>query len=343
MGKSSTQDTLKFVLDLLSLIPAAPRVIDVQSLKKQLDDRGHVRDARTLQRTLKDLQEQFPSLECRDDSKPYGWCWTAKALPITVPAMTLDQAIVLSLAKRVLPGAIPGNVERAISPYFDAAHATLRREVSASKAAKWPKKIAFSSPTFELKPMQIDGNRMATINQAIVEERWLEIHYRNATDFVTESLVKPLGLLIEGPRSYLVAQFERFDTPANPPRTLALSRIETANLAEKSFTYPQDFSIDEFAKSQPTGWGTGKQIRITLSVRPYLGRILLESHMSEDQTVTRGEDEDDDWMVEATVLESERLVWWLLSFGAGVEVLEPLELRERIGDELRASADFYVK
>ena len=113
MGKSSTQNTLKFVLDLLSLIPAAPRVIDVQSLKTQLDDRAHVRDARTLQRTLKDLQEQFPSLECRDDSKPYGWCWTAKALPITVPAMTLDQAIVLSLAKRVLPGAIPGNVDRA--------------------------------------------------------------------------------------------------------------------------------------------------------------------------------------------------------------------------------------
>lgn len=341
MGKSSTQDTLKFVLDLLSLIPVAPRVIDVQSLKTQLDDRDHVRDARTLQRTLKDLQEQFPSLECRDDSKPYGWCWTAKAQPITVPAMTLDQAIVLSLAKRVLPGAIPGNVERAIAPYFDAAHATLRCEVSASKAAKWPKKIAFSSPTFELKPMQIDSNRMATINQAIIEERWLEIRYRNASDFVTESRVKPLGLIIEGPRTYLVAQFERFDAPTNPPRTLALSRIEMANLTDDSFTYPQDFSIDEFAKSQPTGWGTGKKIRITLSVLPYLGRILLESPMSKDQTVTRGEDEDDDWTVEATVVESERLVWWLLSFGAGVEVLEPTTLREQVAGETRASFAHY--
>lgn len=341
MGKSSTQDTLKFVLDLLSLIPAAPRVIDVQSLKTQLDDRDHVRDARTLQRTLKDLQEQFPSLECRDDSKPYGWCWTAKALPITVPAMTLDQAIVLSLAKRVLPGAIPGNVERAIAPYFDAAHATLRREVSASKAAKWPKKIAFSSPTFELKPMQIDSNRMATINQAIIEERWLEIRYRNASDFVTESRVKPLGIIIEGPRTYLVAQFERFDAPTNPPRTLALSRIEMANLTDDSFTYPQDFSIDEFAKSQPTGWGTSKQIRLTLSVLPYLGRILLESPMGADQIVTRGEDEDDDWTVEATVLESERLFWWLLSFGEGVEVVRPRELRKRMTKEILGSGNRY--
>ena len=35
-GKSSTQNTLKFVLDLLSLIPPAPRALDAQTLTKQL-------------------------------------------------------------------------------------------------------------------------------------------------------------------------------------------------------------------------------------------------------------------------------------------------------------------
>ena len=341
MGKSSTQNTLKFVLDLLSLIPAAPRVLDAQTLTKQLEDRGHVKDQRTVQRTLKDIQAHYPTLECRDESKPFGWCWSAKALPISVPAMSLDQAIVLTLAERVLPGSLPGDVQRAISPYFKAAHATLKREVSGRKAAKWPKKVAFSSSAFALKPMQIDSNRMTTITQAIIEERWLEIRYRNANDFVTHSRVKPLGLLLEGPRNYLVAQFERFDTPTNPPRTLAISRIEMANVADESFVYPSDFSIDEFVTSQPTGWGTGKQIRVTLSVLPFLGRILSESPMSEDQIVTRGEAHDDDWTVEATVPESERLVWWLLSFGAGVEVIAPVELRERMGAELRAAVAFY--
>ena len=341
MGKSSTQNTLKFVLDLLALIPAAPRVLDAQTLTKQLEDRGHIKDQRTVQRTLKDIQEHYPTLECRDGSKPFGWSWSAKALPISVPAMSLDQAIVLTLAERVLPGSLPGNVQRAITPYFNAAHATLKREVSSSKAAKWPKKVAFSSSTFALKPMQIDSNRMSTITQAIIEERWLDIRYRNANDEVTKSRVKPLGLILEGPRNYLVAQFERFDTPTNPPRTLALSRIEMANITDESFVYPSDFSLDEFVASQPTGWGTGKQIRVTLAVLPFLGRILSESPMGEDQIVTRGNEPDDDWTVVATVPESERLVWWLLSFGAGVEVIAPAALRERVSAELRVATEFY--
>lgn len=342
MGRSNTQDTLAFVLDLLTLIPVAPRAIDAQTLTRQLRDRGHVRDARTVQRTLKDIQKQYPSLDCRDECRPYGWCWSAKALPITVPTMTLDQAIVLTLAKRVLPGAVPGSVERAIAPYFEAAHATLRREVSASKAAKWPKKVAFSSPSFALRPMKIKNSLMTAITQAIIEERWLAIRYRNASDFVTESRVKPLGLILEGPRSYLVAQFARFDAPTNPPRALAVLRIEMASVTDETFIYPSDFSLDEFVASQPTGWGTGKQIRITLTVRPFLGRILSESQMSEDQILTRGDEDDDNWRVEATVPESNRLLWWLLSFGAGVQVLSPPQLRESVGKELRAAAMLYV-
>jgi predicted DNA-binding transcriptional regulator YafY len=325
----------------MALIPPAPRVVSVATLVQQLAESGHTRDTRTVQRTLKDLQEAFPTLESRDQQKPFGWCWAGNTPPITLPAMSLDQAIVLTLAERALPGALPGNVERAMKPLFEGAHATLRREVSTRKAAKWPKKIAFSSPSFTLRPMTVDSARMSTINQALIEERWLEIRYRNASDYVTQSRVKALGLIIEGPRSYLVAQFERFDTPDNPPRTLALARIESASLTDDSFVYPSGFSIDEFVKSQPTGWGTGALIRVKLSVVPRLGRVLLESPMGDDQIVSCGDDEDDDWIVEATVPEAEKFVWWLLSLGAGVEVVVPYGLRENLANTIRECAAFY--
>jgi len=325
----------------MALIPPAPRVVSVATLVQQLAESGHTRDTRTVQRTLKDLQEAFPTLESRDQQKPFGWCWAGNTPPITLPAMSLDQAIVLTLAERALPGALPGNVERAMKPLFEGAHATLRREVSKRKAAKWPKKIAFSSPSFTLRPMTVDSARMSTINQALIEERWLEIRYRNASDYVTQSRVKALGLIIEGPRSYLVAQFERFDTPDNHPRTLALARIESASLTNDSFVYPSGFSIDEFVKSQPTGWGTGALIRVKLSVVPRLGRVLLESPMGDDQIVSCGDDEDDDWIVEATVPEAEKFVWWLLSLGTGVEVFAPSQLRQRIAVELRGASKYY--
>ena len=115
-----------------------------------------------------------------------------------------------------------------------------------------------------------------------------------------------------------------------------------ANATDETFAYPSDFSLAEFVASQPTGWGTGKQVRVTLSVLPFLGRILSESPMGGDQMVKPGDEPDDDWTVEATVPQSERLVWWLLSFGAGVEVIAPLELRERVGGELRATAAYYA-
>jgi predicted DNA-binding transcriptional regulator YafY len=342
MGKASTQDTLKYALELLSLIPHTPNKVDASTLKRVLCDRGYDKTGRTIQRTLKEMQLHFTALDCDETNKPFGWSWSSKAMPINVPAMSLDQAIVLTLAERVLPSALPGDVQRAISPYFSAAHGALKREVSIRKAAKWPKKVAFSSSTFALKPMQIDRNRMTTITQAIIEERWLEIRYRNANDEVSHSRVKPLGLMLEGARSYLVVQFEHFDNADDVARTLALSRIEMASVTDASFTYPANFSLDEFVASQPTGWGTDQQIRVKLAVLPYVGRILAETPLGEAQDVTRGDDHDDDWIVEATVFESERLVWWLLSFGAGVEVMEPVALRERIAGELRAAAQYYV-
>ncbi|HNY48619.1 MAG TPA: WYL domain-containing protein, partial [Casimicrobium sp.] len=116
---------MQFALSLMALIPPAPRVVSVATLVQQLAESGHTRDTRTVQRTLKDLQEAFPTLESRDQQKPFGWCWAGNTPPITLPAMSLDQAIVLTLAERALPGALPGNVERAMKPLFEGAHATL--------------------------------------------------------------------------------------------------------------------------------------------------------------------------------------------------------------------------
>jgi predicted DNA-binding transcriptional regulator YafY len=192
-----------------------------------------------------------------------------------------------------------------------------------------------------LKPMQIDANRMATITQSIIDEKWLEIRYRNASDVVNQSRVKPLGLVLEGARSYLVAQFEHFEATHDPARTLAISRIEMASNTGESFSYPSGFSLDQYMASQPTGWGTGKLIRVKLSVLPYVARILAESPLGDEQTVKPDDEDDDDWTIEATVMESERLVWWLLSFGAGVEVVAPLALRERVEKELKTAASLY--
>ena len=67
---------------------------------------------------------------------------------------------------------------------------------------------------------------------------------------------------------------------------------------------------------------------------------LQETPLSEDQVIEHMQDVRR--QVSATVLETRQLVWWLLGFGDGVEVLAPQELREQIIGKVKRLADRYA-
>jgi predicted DNA-binding transcriptional regulator YafY len=46
-------------------------------------------------------------------------------------------------------------------------------------------------------------------------------------------------------------------------------------------------------------------------------------------------------MLNATVKDTEQLRWWIRSFGIGIEVLEPLSLREEFAQEARTLYSMY--
>ncbi len=67
---------------------------------------------------------------------------------------------------------------------------------------------------------------------------------------------------------------------------------------------------------------------------------MQETRLSEDQKI---EDlGDHEWVrVTASVLNTQQLRWWLLGFGAYVQVLEPLELREEFSHVSEEMARLY--
>ena len=66
---------------------------------------------------------------------------------------------------------------------------------------------------------------------------------------------------------------------------------------------------------------------------------LYETPLSSDQQITA---EDNDWVrLTATVNDTSLLRWWLLGFGAGVEVLEPATLRTAMAETIRQMAARY--
>ena len=78
--------------------------------------------------------------------------------------------------------------------------------------------------------------------------------------------------------------------------------------------------------------------RLELRVSERLVRVLEERRLSSDQRIGHREG---GIRVLARVRESGRLIWWLRSQGAEVEVIRPLRLRRRLAQEFQALADAY--
>ena len=65
---------------------------------------------------------------------------------------------------------------------------------------------------------------------------------------------------------------------------------------------------------------------------------LYESPLSLDQKLTEQEDEV---LVEAEVLDTQQLRWWLMGFGDLIEVVAPKSLRKEFAETARNMASYY--
>src|SRR5207253_747918 len=81
---------------------------------------------------------------------------------------------------------------------------------------------------------------------------------------------------------------------------LALHRIQSARATTLSFERPKEFDLESYDGEGKFGFGEGKRIRLSFRITKEAGLHLLESPLSEDQTVKELEDE---YEITATVIE----------------------------------------
>lgn len=176
---------------------------------------------------------------------------------------------------------------------------------------------------------------LATLDEALRLGRRIAMTYERGGDGeVVERRTNPLGLVAKGSAWYLVAATD------DEPRTYRASRIRSVEILDEPATRPADFDLAEF-------WGRSRTefvaqlptFEATVRASPEALAKLRFGWWRFAALVDAEPPEADGWAtcrVRADTLEAALVC--LLGLGAGIRVVEPDELRERIAASSRELA-----
>ncbi|ORJ60531.1 helix-turn-helix transcriptional regulator [Geothermobacter hydrogeniphilus] len=314
-------ETLLRHWQMLRMIPRYPRRVSTSEIEQRLDSRGYTTTRRTIQRDLDKLSREFPLVT--DGRKPSGWSWQQDAEVFDVPGMDSSAALTLRMVETFMLRMLPGQCVRSLDGHFRRA-ASILDELSDSGHSSWPEKVKLVSRTQPLLPPDIPEQVLDVITEALFRDRCFSGNYRAAVDNREKKLLfHPLGLVFSDAVIYLVARIDGYEDV----RHFALHRFVTTERLEQPVERPAGFDLDRHIRAGRFEWPIeeGKTIRLRARFAAEISRHLEERRLSEDQTITAAK--DDRILLEATVLDSHQLRWWLLGFGDQVEVLGPAALR----------------
>ncbi|QXL85243.1 YafY family protein [Comamonas sp. NLF-1-9] len=322
MPAQTTRQTLARQWELLKLLPSRGVGKTAAELTQNLNALGFKVSKRQVERDLWQLYEAF-HLECNEGGAPYGWKWPLGA-SVDMPAMTLAEALSLALVQDILEPLLPPSLLVALQPRFDLAHRKLDQLKSNNPSADWLKKVATVPPALPLQPARLANEVLEAVHEGLLRERQLEVSYQGQDAKVPISIrLHPLGVVNRGPVSYLVATAWDYDDV----RLYAMHRIHAAALTEEPARQPASFELDAYIRQGALQFGGEHTIRLKARVSDELRRILAETPLSEDQVL-------EGHLLSASVRETWQLTWWILSQGAGMEVLEPKALRGQIAAKI---------
>ena len=167
------------------------------------------------------------------------------------------------------------------------------------------------------------------LKEAIFTHEVITFDYFNGEGQKIHRSVYPLQLYFKNKNWYLRAFCELKRTL----RLFKLTRIK--NIMQTKRHFPSTFSLDNI--DSPSSTYTNKLIHISCRIHPSLAYRVYDDFDEMDYH----QDANGYFIVTASYLESDWILSHLLSYGASLEVLEPLWLREKIQASLQKALSLY--
>jgi len=334
-------DPLIRCIHILRILPRYPRGLSVKKIVDKLsaDSQFETVTERTIQRNMIILEGLFHGDITKNSQKE--WCWRTNAATISIPGLTILQALTFNLANSYLSSLLPSSTVNELQPFFEQANAKLNQYPN-DNIVNWKKKVAIIQQTQTTLAPDINPEVHALVSHALIYDQQIELNYLHLDDNESKYVLNPIGLVLRNGITYLISE----KPENNEVLILSLHRIKEAKNLGRGFKRQKDFDLQKYIKNQHLSIGNiytnnqsskvtqslkDKSIKVKLKFSKDLFKYISETPLSEDQVTTIHNDHIE---VSATVQYSEQLIFWLRSYGPDVEVIEPGQLRDRLIEDI---------
>jgi len=379
-NRNTDLNVAKWLLDLMGLLPSGTSekgksvddlIVDLlmDGTRVCRNENDKVALKRKIQKSLQGLaldERWGPKLVCRVEGKrgmkvirvsegqkttlKTFWKWNESKNALIIPPPNEHACLALLMIENRLKEELPPPTLEYLQPFFSDARRRIRNLGPGNRCIKWQQKIVNQSPSQFLRPTKIDRDVHDTVLRALYENYQLRLSYlkTDSSQFKIYE-VNPLGVVMRGPVTYLVAckdvDKDDLNGKANQERMFALHRIRKAEmLDDRRGSPPSGVTFDGFLQRGGAdfvigGLANGQVIRLEAAVSSNVANRLSETQLTDKQKLVPIE--GDQYHLTAELPITMQLGWWLLAFGPRIKVLNPPDLRNWIAAEHRNAAKQY--
>lgn len=181
---------------------------------------------------------------------------------------------------------------------------------------------------------------LPTLQEGLWQDRQLLLTYRRNDEVLVERTVSPLGLVAKNNTWYLVAAVE------TELRTYRVSRLQNVVILDQTAVRPEGFNLAAYWDQSTSEFRANlPRYPVTVRVSPEIaGRMPISGRYARVEKAEIDAPDAEGWVRMKLLCETDwEACEYLLSFGANVEVLEPVELRALIVQAARDVLTFYER
>jgi predicted DNA-binding transcriptional regulator YafY len=250
------------------------------------------------------------------------------------PAVALSFRMVKSFLERFMP---PSTLSD-LGDYFNHADKVLEN-LPNNQLSDWSNKVALLSRNQPQMNPLITEDVLNQVYSALLSDKQLNAVYRPRHDEETKSYtINPLGLVMVDKVIYLVGTLWKY----RDIKQFALHRFESAEVSNDESIALYNFDLQKYIQQGQFEYLVqgDKTIKLKLAVSDEIAFHLSETPLSETQTIKLDKNTNR-LILRAEVKNTQQLRWWLMSFGAEVEILAPSSVREEFKQSAKALVELY--